>query len=106
MVLPGDVGGRTYERTADGVEHDWGEVTVWQPPARLAYLWHLGHDRADATEVEIRFLPTGRAMTRIEIEHKGWERLGAAAEQRRDGNRAGWQGVLPHFVAAVTRGEG
>ncbi len=47
VVLQGDVGGRIYERTADGAEHDWGEVTVWQPPTRLAYLWHLGLDRAE-----------------------------------------------------------
>ena len=33
VVLQGGVGGRIYERTADGAEHEWGEVTVWQPPA-------------------------------------------------------------------------
>ena len=49
VVLQGGVGGRIYERTADGTEHEWGEVIVWQPPARLAYLWYLGRDRADAT---------------------------------------------------------
>ena len=59
IVLQGEVGGRIFERTADGAEHDWGEVTVWQPPTQLAYLWHLGRDRADATEVEIRFLARG-----------------------------------------------
>jgi uncharacterized protein YndB with AHSA1/START domain len=59
VVLQGGVGGRIYERTADGVEHDWGQVTAWNPPTRLAYLWHLRRDRADATEVEIR--PTGDA---------------------------------------------
>ena len=37
--------GRIYERTPAGTEHDWGEVTVWEPPARLAYLWHLRPDR-------------------------------------------------------------
>ena len=33
VVLQGGVGGRIYERTVDGTEHEWGEVTVWQPPA-------------------------------------------------------------------------
>ena len=38
-------GGRIYERTSAGERHEWGEVTVWEPPRRLAYLWHLGRDR-------------------------------------------------------------
>jgi hypothetical protein len=105
VVLQSGVGGRIYERTADGVEHEWGEVTAWQPPARLAYLWYLGTDRADATEVEIRFLAQGAAATRVEIEHRGWERLGTAGEHWRDRNRAGWQTLLPHFVAAIAKGD-
>jgi len=98
-------GGRIYERTPDGAEHDWGEVTVWKPPAQLAYLWHLGRDRSGATEVEIRFIARGAAATRIEIEHRGWERLGHSGEQWRDRNRAGWQTLLPYFRAAITRGD-
>ena len=100
VVLQPVVGGRIYERTADGTEHDWGEVTVWQPPARLAYLWHLGLDRDRATEVEVRFIAQG-AATRIEIEQRGWERLGEAAERWRARNLAGWQGLLPHYQAAL-----
>ena len=79
VVLQGEVGGRIYERTADGVEHEWGEVTVWQPPARLGYLWYLGRDRADATEVEIRFLARGSQR------HPGRDRaprLGTARTRR------------------------
>ena len=102
VVMQSGVGGRIYERTPDGIEHDWGEVTVWSPPTRLAYLWHLRRDRSDATEVEIRFVAKGSAVTRIEIEHRGWERLGRAAEQWRDQNRGGWQTLLPHFQAAIT----
>ena len=36
--------------------HEWGEVTVWEPPRRLSYLWHIGRDRGTATEVEITFI--------------------------------------------------
>ena len=101
VVLEPRRGGRIFERTTAGVEHDWGEVTVWEPPSRLAYLWHLRRDRADATEVEIRFLPHGDATTLVEIEHRGWEALGADGESWRDRNHGGWASLLPHFVAAA-----
>jgi len=98
LIEPG-VGGRIYERTAEGGEIDWGEVTVWDPPRRLGYLWHIRRDRTDATDVVISFLAEGES-TRVEIEHRGWERLGAQGEAWRDANRAGWAGLLPHFVSA------
>src|ERR1700755_2432317 len=65
-------GGRIYERTPGGAEHDWGEVVVCDPPRRLVYLWHLRFHRADATEVEVTFTPLP-AGTRVQIEHRGWE---------------------------------
>jgi uncharacterized protein YndB with AHSA1/START domain len=105
IVLQGGVGGRIYERTPEGVEHDWGQVTVWEPPTQLAYLWHLRRDRADATEVEIRFLAQDDTSTRVEIEHRGWERLGSEADEWRTRNQAGWQGLLPHYIAAITNGD-
>jgi len=101
VVLEPGAGGRIYERTPAGTEHDWGEVTVWEPPGRLGYLWHLRRDRADATEVEIRFRGQDDGTTRVEIEHRGWERLGAAAPEWRDRNRAGWETLLPHYLAAL-----
>ncbi len=101
VVLEGRPGGRIFERTATGTEHEWGEVVVWEPPSRLAYLWHLRRDRADATEVEIRFIDRGNATTRVEIEHRGWERLGAQGQSWRDANQGGWSTLLPHFAAAI-----
>ncbi len=104
IVLESGAGGRIYERSSAGVRHEWGRVTVWEPPRRLAYLWHLGRDRADATEVEIHFVDEGGERTRVEIEHRGWERLGDMADTLRDQNRGGWDSLLPHFAAAVAKG--
>jgi uncharacterized protein YndB with AHSA1/START domain len=89
-------GGRIYERTPQGSEHDWGEVLIWEPPHRLAYLWHLRFDRADATEVEVTFAAAGGG-TEVSIVHRGWERLGAKGPERRERNRKGWAGVTEHY---------
>jgi uncharacterized protein YndB with AHSA1/START domain len=94
-------GGRIFERTPSGDEFDWGRIVVWDPPRRLVYSWHLRVDRVDATEVDISFVPVPGGRTRVEIEHRGWERLGSVAAPRRAGNLAGWGGLLPHFQAAT-----
>jgi hypothetical protein len=102
VVFEGRQGGRIFERSPAGVEVDWGEITVWEPPRRLGYRWHIRADRADATDVEIRFVAQGAASTRIDIEHRGWERLGDRGPGWRDVNQGGWDGVLPHYRAACT----
>jgi uncharacterized protein YndB with AHSA1/START domain len=97
-------GGRIYERTAAGQEHDWGEVLAWEPPHRLVYLWHLRFDRGDATEVEVTFSARSEGEgTDVRIVHRGWERLGSAGPERRDRNRRGWAGVLEPYRAACAR---
>ena len=106
VVFEEGVGGRIFERTPAGVEHDWGRVTAWDPPSRLAYTWYLRRTPEDATDVEIRFVDAGGDRTLVEIEHAGFERLGAQAPQRREGNRLGWTAVVPHFVEAIERGDG
>ncbi|MDQ5834187.1 MAG: SRPBCC domain-containing protein [Actinomycetota bacterium] len=70
VVFEPRAGGRIYERTPGGEEHDWGEVLAWDPPRRLIYLWHLRFDRADATEVEIRFTAAGE-QTQVTIVNQG-----------------------------------
>ena len=72
---------------------------AWEPPRRLAYLWHLGTDRSRATEVDISFTG-GASATTVTITHRGWERLGAAGPERRQRNRQGWAGLLPHYQHA------
>jgi uncharacterized protein YndB with AHSA1/START domain len=104
VVLEPRVGGRLYERSSDGTEHEWGEVTQWEPPQRLAYRWHLGRDPRAATNVEIRFEDLGPATTRVVIEHSDWEQLGTDADQWRDRNRSGWESLLPHYRSAIEKG--
>ena len=101
IVLESGPGGRIYERTSTGERHEWGEVTGWEPPRRLSYLWHIGRERATATEVEITFVDQGAMRTRIEIVHSGWDKVGEDAETRRDQNRSGWDALVPRFMAAV-----
>ena len=98
VVVEPRPGGRIFERTPTGEEIDLGWITAWEPPHRLVYQWHINADRSDATEVEITFTDQPDGATQVEIEHRGWERLGAAGAIRRDRNRAGWDAVLPHFT--------
>jgi Activator of Hsp90 ATPase homolog 1-like protein len=104
VVLEPRVGGRLFERTAEGEEIEWGEITAWEPPRRFGYLWHLRRDRADATDVEIHFDDRGDGGTVVRIEHRGWERLGADGQRWHDANRNGWGTLLPHFVEYVESG--
>ena len=74
-------------------------MLAWEPPHRLACLWHLRRDRADATEVEVTFAPDERG-TAVTIVHRGWQRLDAKGPERRERNARGRAGLLPHYRAA------
>jgi hypothetical protein len=106
VVLEPRVGGRFYERTDDGEEHEWGQVLVWDPPSSLSYTWHPGRTVEEQTLVEMRFVDLGDGSTRVEVAHSGWERLGVQAEARRN-NYTGddaWPGVLGIFAGAAEAG--
>jgi uncharacterized protein YndB with AHSA1/START domain len=99
VVIEPRLGGRIYERTSAGDEHDWGEVTIWEPPRVFGYLWHIAQDRSDATDVQVRFDAEGD-QTRVKIVHEGWERLGAKGPELQSRNRDGWAGVIPRYERA------
>jgi uncharacterized protein YndB with AHSA1/START domain len=87
------VGGDVFEVGKDGARGLWGTVLLWEPPHRFAMTWHPGHDPATAQEVEVRFtaIPDG---TRVELTHRGWAKLGAAAKETREVYEGGWATVF------------
>ena len=105
VVLEPGPGGRIYECTPEGTEHDWGTVTDWDPPHRLGYRWHLTRTPAEATRVEIRFVGVAADRTRVDIVHDGWDRLGVDATDLRARNRHGWDTLLPYFTDAIDHGD-
>jgi uncharacterized protein YndB with AHSA1/START domain len=93
VVMEGRVGGRIVETIRGGREVVWGTITAWEPPRRVAFTWHPGQAPATAQDVEVRFSPAGD-RTRVELEHRGFERLGALGRRARRGYPIGWAYVL------------
>jgi uncharacterized protein YndB with AHSA1/START domain len=99
VVIEGRVGGRMFERSRSGEEFLWGTIQVWEPPHRFATTWHPGRDEQTAQELELRFSSEG-AQTRVELEHRGWERLGDEGEPRARNYDEGWNATLERYAAA------
>jgi uncharacterized protein YndB with AHSA1/START domain len=98
-VFESGVGGRLFERMANGEEHEWAKVLVWEPPHRFVIDWHVNSDNPP-TEVEVTFTSEGES-TRVELEHRGWERYGDQASDVSGGYNSGWESVLGRFVQAA-----
>ena len=99
-TLEGHAGGAIYEVDDQGRRAPWGHVIAWEPPRRLVMSWHPGQPAEAAQEVEVRFSADG-AGTLVELEHRGWQKLGAKAAEARAGYQDGWTDVLGvHFAQA------
>ncbi|MGK9169838.1 SRPBCC family protein [Inquilinus limosus] len=103
-VVEPHVGGLWFERDREGRETAWGEVRAWEPPSRLVLSFAVGADRAPepeerASEVEIRFVPEN-GRTRVELEHRDFERHGDGAGRLREGmdSPQGWPLILADFA--------
>jgi hypothetical protein len=89
-----------YEIWGDGTERLWGNVIVWEPLDRFAITWHT---LSEVTEVEVHFKELGPALTRVELEHRGWERLTAdEIAEWRARYAGGWKLILGLFTDAAT----
>jgi uncharacterized protein YndB with AHSA1/START domain len=92
------VGGHVYEVSRQGERCVWGTVLAWDPPRGFSMTWHPGREPDTAQEVEVSFtaVPDG---TRVDLEHRGWEKRGTAAEESREGYDRGWPLVLQELYA-------
>jgi hypothetical protein len=109
IIIEPRIGGRWYERDANGVEGLWGFVRAWDPPHRVTLSWHIGPnwkydpDLATASDVELRFTSEGSSTTLVELTHSGLERHGEGYQQLReilDGPDA-WGRTLEEFAKAA-----
>jgi uncharacterized protein YndB with AHSA1/START domain len=97
VVFEERVGGRVFERHADGSEADWGKVLSWDPPASFSMSWSPGSEPAKATELSVRFTAEGE-RTRVDLDHVGWEILAERAHEARSSYDGGWESVLDHYT--------
>lgn len=93
-------GGSVLEHLSDGTTLPWADVLVWEPPSRFVLAWKPNASDRPATEVEVRFTPAG-AGTLVELEHRGWERLGDMAREAWTGYAEGWTLPLEAFANAA-----
>lgn len=107
FVLEPKAGGRWYEVGVDGTECEVGRVTAFEPPDRVVVAWHLDGDwaydpdPAHASEFEVRFVAEGDDRTRVDLEHRHFDRHGdgSAAVRGAVDSPNGWNFCLTAYTA-------
>jgi Activator of Hsp90 ATPase homolog 1-like protein len=100
VFIESRVGGRIYERTPDGVEHNWGAVIAWDPPRHFAYYWYLGSSLERPTRVDVSFTVEPGGNTRVEVNHRGPELIGELWSRNSPRYDGAWEAVLPAYSVA------
>ena len=111
-VIEPFVGGRWYTRHEDGSDVVIGHVRVWRPGERLVVSWEVSPEwkpdprPAVSSEVEIRFTAEPGGRTRVDLEHRNFERMGAAGgEKMRKDVDGGWPHILDLYAKNASTAE-
>jgi len=105
-VIETRLDGHWYELAADGTRTNIGRIVVWEPPRRFVVTWDINSrwqpDTTIGSEVEVKFIAEGDNATRVELEHRKFERMGAGpGESMRKDVDGGWPALLDLFKAAA-----
>ena len=104
------VGGRWYTRNEDNTESVVGHVRVWQPGERFVVSWEINANwksdarAAFASEVDVRFSPESDGRTRVDLEHRDFERMGPDGEKMRAAVEGGWTSILTLYANETSQG--
>jgi uncharacterized protein YndB with AHSA1/START domain len=65
--------------------------------------WQYEPDLAKSSEVEVRFTPQEGGATRVDLEHRYFQRHGAGADAMRTAvdSQGGWTGLLQSYAARM-----
>lgn len=110
-VIEPFVGGRCYSEQMDGTDCPWGQILVWDPPRRFVMAWQITPEWKyqpnlnESSEVEVRFTPLPDGTTRVDLEHRHFERHGAGGDAMRTGvdSPNGWGSLMELFKAAAEK---
>jgi uncharacterized protein YndB with AHSA1/START domain len=69
----------------------WEINGEWKPDARVEF----------TSEVEVRFTAEGGGRTRVDLEHRNFERMESGGDTMREGVDNGWPAILADFAAAA-----
>jgi uncharacterized protein YndB with AHSA1/START domain len=107
-VMETRLGGRWFELAEDGTQANVGKIILWEPPRRFVMTWDINSnwkpDTTISSEVEVRFIADGPGATRVELEHRKFEQMGAdGGEKMRRDVDGGWPGMLERFRTEAER---
>lgn len=108
-VIEPFVGGRWFSRHEGGEEVTVGHVREWIPGKRFVFGWEIDADWKPesrlqfSSEVEVNFIALPDGRTRVEVEHRNFEKMERGAEKMRESVDNGWPGILGLFAAGLAQ---
>jgi Activator of Hsp90 ATPase homolog 1-like protein len=88
------VGGRVFATHEDIGEHDWGEVTLWEPGRRVVHTLTLAQDAQHPSTVAVEFVDADGG-SELRFSHGGWTKANAVHRAK----FSDWSVMLDRFAA-------